>query len=207
MVHQITIDDLHEMVDALSAALDAKNSYMCGHSERVAGLALRLANHMRLSPAEQNRIHIGAHLHDIGKIGIPDSILNKQGKLTNEEFAIIRQHPAIGDNIVGKLRVFHSVADIVRHHHERFDGKGYPDSLRGHDISLGARIVAVADAFDAMTSARAYREAFTLEQAIEETKRCQGTQFDPDIVAVLVDLAAKTKLVDNEPCCAVKSLA
>lgn len=207
MLHQIAIDDLHEMVDALSAALDAKNSYMCGHSERVAELALRLATHMGLSPAEQNRIHIGAHLHDIGKIGIPDAILNKQGKLTDEEFAIIRQHPAIGDNIVGKLRVFHSVADIVRHHHERFDGKGYPDGLRGHDISLGARIVAVADAFDAMTTARAYRKAFTLGQAIAETRRCQGTQFDPEIVAVLVDLAAKTTLVNHEPSSTVKALA
>lgn len=197
MFQQITVDDLHEMVDALTTALDAKNSYTCGHSERVAILSLLLANTMGLSPAEQTRIHIGAHLHDIGKIGIPDAILNKQGKLTDDEFSIIRQHPEIGDTIVGKLRVFHSVGDIVRHHHERFDGKGYPDGLRGQDISLGARIVAVADAFDAMTSTRAYRQVFTLSQALEETKRCRGTQFDPDIVAVLVDLAAKHKLPVN----------
>ena len=197
MLHQITVDDLHEMVDALTTALDAKNSYMCGHSERVAMLSLLLANTMGLSPAEQTRIHIGAHLHDIGKIGIPDVILNKQGKLTDDEFNIIRQHPAIGDNIVGKLKLFHSVADIVRHHHERFDGQGYPDGLRGHDISLGARIVAVADAFDAMTSARAYRTAFTLSQAIAETQRCQGTQFDPEIVAILVDLSTKNKLFSS----------
>lgn len=198
MFQQITVDDLHEMVDALTTALDAKNSYTCGHSERVAILSLLLANTMGLSPAEQTRIHIGAHLHDIGKIGIPDAILNKQGKLTDDEFSIIRQHPEIGDTIVSKLRVFHSVGDIVRHHHERFDGKGYPDGLRGQDISLGARIVAVADAFDAMTSTRAYRQVFTLSQALEETKRCRGTQFDPDIVAVLVDLAAKHKLPVND---------
>lgn len=197
MFQQITVDDLHEMVDALTTALDAKNSYMCGHSERVAMLSLLLASSMGLSASEQTRIHIGAHLHDIGKIGIPDVILNKKGKLTADEFGIICQHPAIGDNIVGKLKLFHSVADIVRHHHERFDGKGYPDGLQGQEISLGARIVAVADAFDAMTSTRAYRTAFTLSQAIEETKRCQGTQFDPNIVAILVDLAAQDKLLCN----------
>ena len=197
MFQQITVDDLHEMVDALTTALDAKNSYMCGHSERVAMLSLLLASSMGLSASEQTRIHIGAHLHDIGKIGIPDVILNKKGKLTADEFGIICQHPAIGDNIVGKLKLFHSVADIVRHHHERFDGKGYPDGLQGQEISLGARIVAVADAFDAMTSTRAYRTAFTLSQAIEETKRCQGTQFDPNIVAILVDLAAQDKLLSD----------
>lgn len=196
-MHQLAIDDLHEMVDALSAALDAKNSYMCGHSERVAELSLMLAKHMGLSAAEQNRIHIGAHLHDIGKIGIPDVILNKQGKLTADEFAIICKHPEIGDNIVGKLKVFHSVADIVRHHHERVDGKGYPDGLCGQEITLGARIVAVADAFDAMTSARPYRAALTVSQAIEETQRCQGTQFDPEIVAVLVAVSSKIK-TDNK---------
>jgi HD-GYP domain-containing protein (c-di-GMP phosphodiesterase class II) len=197
LFQQITVDDLHEMVDALTTALDAKNSYMCGHSERVAMLSLLLASSMGLSASEQTRIHIGAHLHDIGKIGIPDVILNKKGKLTADEFGIICQHPAIGDNIVGKLKLFHSVADIVRHHHERFDGKGYPDGLQGQEISLGARIVAVADAFDAMTSTRAYRTAFTLSQAIEETKRCQGTQFDPNIVAILVDLAVQDKLLSN----------
>jgi len=197
LFQQITVDDLHEMVDALTTALDAKNSYMCGHSERVAMLSLLLASSMGLSASEQTRIHIGAHLHDIGKIGIPDVILNKKGKLTADEFGIICQHPAIGDNIVGKLKLFHSVADIVRHHHERFDGKGYPDGLQGQEISLGARIVAVADAFDAMTSTRAYRTAFTLSQAIEETKRCQGTQFDPNIVAILVDLAAQDKLLSD----------
>jgi len=197
LFQQITVEDLHEMVDALTTALDAKNSYMCGHSERVAMLSLLLASSMGLSASEQTRIHIGAHLHDIGKIGIPDVILNKQGKLTADEFGIICQHPAIGDNIVGKLKLFHSVADIVRHHHERFDGKGYPDGLQGQEISLGARIVAVADAFDAMTSTRAYRTAFTLSQAIEETKRCQGTQFDPNIVAILVELAVQNKLLSN----------
>ena len=190
----ITVDDLHEMVDALTTALDAKNSYMCGHSERVAVLSLLLAGAMKVSPAEQLRIHIGADLHDIGKIGVPDAILNKPGRLTHEEFAVIRQHPVIGDTIVNKLKVLRPVADIVRHHHERFDGQGYPDGLKGREISLGARIVAVADAFDAMTSARAYRNAFALKQALTEMQRCQGTQFDPEIVEVLLALAVQHKL-------------
>ena len=190
----VTLDDLHEIVDALSTALDAKNSNMCGHSERVAELSLLMAKTMGLSLAEQQRIHIGAHLHDIGKIGIPDAILNKPGKLTEDEFDTIRQHSEIGGTIVGKIKVFRSVADIVRHHHERFDGTGYPDGLCGQEISLGARIVAVADSFDAMTTMRTYRSAFSVREAIEETERCKGSQFDPYIVDVLKALAIENKL-------------
>lgn len=190
----VTLDDLHDIVDALSTALDAKNSYMCGHSERVAELSLLMAQTMGLPLVEQERIHIGAHLHDIGKIGIPDAILNKPGKLTEEEFDTIRQHPEIGGTIVGKIKVFRSVSDIVRHHHERFDGRGYPDGLCGEEISLGARIVAVADSFDAMTTMRTYRSAFSVCEAIEETDRCKGSQFDPAIVEVLKTLAIEKKL-------------
>lgn len=194
MSNIVTLDDLHDMVDALSAALDAKNSCMCGHSERVAELSLLLAKGLGLPPAEQQRIHIGAHLHDIGKIGVPDAILDKPGKLTDGEFVLIMQHPAIGSNIVSKVKIFHSVADIVRHHHERYDGRGYPDGLAGEAISLGARIVAVADAFDAMTSARPYRPARSIQEALEETLRCRGSQFDPRVVAVLVALAERNEL-------------
>lgn len=190
MLQLITADDLHELVDALTTALDAKNQYTCGHSERVAELSLLLAYELGLPAAEQTRIHIGAHLHDIGKIGIPDSILNKAGKLTDAEFAIIRQHPEIGGNIAGKIKVLHSVQDIIRHHHERLDGRGYPDGLIGGEISLGARIVAVADAFDAMTSIRPYRPALSIAQALAELRRGRGTQFDPAVVDVLLDMAA-----------------
>jgi putative nucleotidyltransferase with HDIG domain len=189
LLNLVTLDDLHDIVDALSTALDAKNSNMCGHSERVAELSLLIAKTMGLPLVEQERIHIGAHLHDIGKIGIPDAILNKPGKLTDDEFDTIRQHSEIGGTIVGKIKVFRSVADIVRHHHERFDGKGYPDGLCGEEISLGARIVAVADSFDAMTTMRTYRSAFTVCEAIEEAEYCKGSQFDPEIVDVLKALA------------------
>ena len=180
------------MVDALSKALEAKNAHMFGHSERVAELSLLMAQKIGLPLAEQERIHIGAHLHDIGKIGIPDAILNKPGKLTESEFAIIRQHPEIGGDIVSKVKVFHSVVDIVRHHHERFDGKGYPDKLCGTEISLGSRIVCVADAFDAMISMKSYRPPLNVSEAMAEMERCRGSQFDPAIVDVL------KKIVSNK---------
>lgn len=199
MLNLVTLDDLHDIVDALSTALDAKNSCMCGHSERVAELSLLMAKTMGLPLAEQERIHIGAHLHDIGKIGIPDAILNKPGKLTEEEFDTIRQHPEIGSTIIGKIKVFRSVSDIVRHHHERFDGKGYPDGLQGNEISLGARIVAVADSFDAMTTMRSYRAALSVREAIAETERCKGGQFDPAIVDILKALAIENKLQGTCP--------
>lgn len=188
---EMTTADLHEMVEALAAALDAKNPWTHGHSERVAEFSLRIAKGMGLSEEEQVRIHIGGHLHDIGKIGIPDSILNKTGKLTEAEFSMMRKHPEIGDDIMGKIKIFTPILDIVRSHHERFDGSGYPDGLRGKEISIGARIVAVADAFDAMTSVRPYRAALGLEAALEEILRCRGTQFDPEIVEELFFLAQK----------------
>ncbi|MBP2625793.1 MAG: metal dependent phosphohydrolase [Firmicutes bacterium] len=192
--NRITLDDLHDMVDALSSALEAKNAHMCGHSQRVAELSLLMAQRIGLSPIEQERIHIGAHLHDIGKIGIPDVILNKPGKLTDSEFAIIRQHPEIGGQIVSKVKVFHSVVDIVRHHHERFDGKGYPDKLCGTEIALGARIVSVADAFDAMISMRSYRPPLNVSEAMVEMERFRGSQFDPAIVDVLRRLVNNNEL-------------
>lgn len=207
VANRITLDDLHDMVDALSRALEAKNAHMCGHSERVAELSLIISQRMRLSKKEQKRVHIGAHLHDIGKIGIPDSILNKPGKLTDSEFAIIRQHPEIGGDIVSKVKVFHSVVDIVRHHHERFDGKGYPDKLCGAEISIGARIVAVADAFDAMISMRSYRPPLNVREAMEELVRCRGSQFDPGIVDVLKSLITNNELehIKMGNCCRLKN--
>lgn len=194
MLRSITVDDLHDIVEALSTALDAKSVCMCGHSERVAEISRLLAKAMRLSPAEQTRIHIGAHLHDVGKIGIPDTVLSKPGKLTAAEYNIIRQHPEIGASIVGKVKALQAVVDIVRNHHERCDGRGYPDRLAGRDISLGARIVAVADAFDAMTSARSYRAALGLPQAVDELRRWSGSQFDPEVVDALLTLIKEYRL-------------
>lgn len=187
----ISFNDLHEVVDSLTAALDAKSHYTCGHSERVAEFSLLLAQGMGLSLQEQQRIHIGAHLHDIGKIGIPDAILNKNGKLTAEEFLLMRQHPEIGNKIINKIRIFRGIADIIHFHHERFGGGGYPDGLHGTDIPLGARIVAVADSLDAMISFRPYRAVFSFREAMQEIQRCRGTQFDPDVVDVFWDIYNK----------------
>lgn len=194
MLRPLTVDDLHDIVEALAAALDAKNSCMCGHSERVAEVSLLLAQKLNLPSDEQTRIHIGAHLHDVGKIGIPDAILSKPGKLSADEYALIRQHPEIGAGIVGKVKVFEPVVDIVRSHHERYDGTGYPDRLRGREISLGARIVAVADAFDAMVSARTYRAALGLPQALAEIRRCAGSQFDPEVATALIAVMNECRL-------------
>lgn len=194
MQHLLQWEDLHELVDVLATALDAKNPFMCGHSERVAEVALLLAQELGLCPTMQAVIHIGGHLHDIGKIGVPDFVLNKAGKLTEAEFVMIRQHPEIGSNILSKIKVLHPVIDIVRHHHERCDGRGYPDGLRREEISLEARIVAVADAFDAMTSARPYRPALSLREALLEMKRCRGSQFDPVIVDALTALNDKNQM-------------
>ena len=186
--------DLHELVDAFGTTLDAKSPYTCGHSERVAEISLAIAKVLHLPEDEQMRIHIGAHLHDIGKIGVPDSILNKPGKLTDIEYEIMKEHPAIGDQIVSKVNILKPMADIVRHHHERIDGKGYPDGLKGEEISLASRIVAIADAFDAMTSKRAYRENVRIDEAVAELSRHKGTQFDAAIIEVILQKNVLGKL-------------
>lgn len=189
-----TVDDLHEVVDALAAAVDAKDSYTCGHSERVAEISLAIAKEMNLSDEEQYLIHIGAHLHDVGKIGIPDAVMSKAGRLTNEEFKLIKDHPIIGYNIVSKVKILQKVALIVRHHHERMDGGGYPDGLAGDDISVGARIVAVADAFDAMTTNRTYKVSMSVSDALQELIDCSDTQFDRKIVEVFVKIIKRNKI-------------
>ena len=187
----IKFHDFHEIVDALSTALDAKSSYTCGHSDRVATISMLLAQDLGLSVKDQQIIHVAAHLHDIGKIGVPDNILNKPGKLTAEEFAIIKQHPVVGFEIVNKISHFSSIAEIVRHHHEKFDGTGYPDQLKSHEISIGAKIVALADSFDAMISKRSYKQALSINEALNEAKRCVNTQFDPLVVYSL------SKIIEN----------
>jgi len=138
---------------------------------------------MGLPAADMDAIRFGGFLHDIGKIGVRDTVLLKPGRLTEEEFAEIHRHPEIGDAIVRPLRLLAKEREIIRFHHERFDGKGYPDGLRGEEIPVLARILAVADAYDAMTSNRPYRTRRTHAFALEELRRCAGTQFDPQVVS------------------------
>ena len=140
-------------------------------------------------PEDQIKLlRIGGLFHDIGKIGIPDSILQKQAKLTDEEYSEIKNHPSIGVHILGSAKLFKDILPIVKHHHERYDGRGYPSGLKGEDIPYLARIAAVADTFDAMTSKRSYRDALDLQFVKDEIKRCEGTQFDPQIAEVFLDI-------------------
>lgn len=179
-------DGIHEFVEAFTAALDAKNTYTRGHSDRVAELAAAIARELGMTKTSQDNIHVAAHLHDIGKIGIPDHILLKPGRLSPDEFNVIKSHPQVGFEILNKVTLLRPTAEIVRYHHERWDGLGYPAGLKGENIPLGARIIALADAFDAMTSARSYRLPMTQAAAVQEVLRCRGTQFDPDIVDAFV---------------------
>lgn len=174
-------------IRGLVNTLEAKDSYTFGHSAEVAELVLDVCHALKLSESETFTIYFAAILHDIGKIGVPDSILNKQGPLTNEEWQYIKQHPSIGARIIADIPALKDVADIVLNHHARYDGSGYPKPLQGEEIPLGARIIAVADSFQAMTSDRSYRRGMPEEIALAELEKCAGTQFDPEIVKVFLE--------------------
>jgi response regulator RpfG family c-di-GMP phosphodiesterase len=172
------------MLEALVAALDAREQEIGNHSFRVRDYTLLLAESMELDQDQRLHLGRGTLLHDIGKIGIPDAILLKPAKLTAEEWQVMRRHPEIGYRILHGIPVLLPAAEIVLTHQERFDGSGYPQGLRGAQIPLGARLFALADTFDAMTSDRPYRKALTTEAAYAEILRCSGTQFDPELVEI-----------------------
>ena len=178
------------MVETLVATVEAKDIYTYGHSARVSNLALQIAEHLEFPEAKREEIKVAGLLHDIGKIGIPEGILSKAGKLTDDEWEYVRSHPHIGEGILRQLGS-PRLADIqlmVRHHHEKLDGTGYPDGLSGKAVPVGARVLAVADAYDAMTSNRPYRAPMSSAAAIEELQRCAGTQFDRGAVEALADV-------------------
>ena len=173
-------------VQALVVTLEAKDTYTSGHSQRVTDYATSIGGTLGLSAHDLNVLRYAAQLHDIGKIGITEDILHKPGPLDDGEWQIIRSHPVISERIIQPLDFLKEIRDVVRHHHERLDGSGYPDALAGDDIPMLTRILGVADAYDAMTSRRPYRtRAFSPEQAMGEIVRCQGSQFDPRVVAAL----------------------
>lgn len=175
-------------LQALTASIDAKDPYTRGHSERVAHLASQLALAMGQSHEQAERVRIGGLVHDIGKIGVPESVLCKPGKLTDEEFGMIRKHPEIGYEILRDIPLMDDVLPGVKYHHERWDGRGYPCSLKGLDIPLIARVIGLADAFDAMSSNRTYRPALPREKVLEELRNSAERQFDPELVPVFVNL-------------------
>ena len=177
----------HEIIDCITCALDARDPYTAGHSERVSDMVLKVCRLIGLKEKDIERIHIAAHLHDIGKIGVPDAVLKKEGRLTEEEFAYIKKHPLIGAEILGKSHALSELSDIVLMHHERFDGKGYPLGKSGADIPIGARIIAVCDSIDAMTSNRCYRKAHDFDYCYKEIEKNLGTMYDPMIGQYVLD--------------------
>lgn len=176
-VHGLMMGLLH----SLTSAVDAKDAYTCGHSERVALLSRHLALRAGMTEPDADRVYMAGLLHDVGKIGVPEAVLQKTGRLTPEEFEQIKKHPEIGARILRDVKQIGDVIPGVLHHHERYDGKGYPAGLAGEQIPLMGRIICVADCFDAMTSSRTYRKALPLEVAMTEMRRCAGTQFDPNL--------------------------
>ncbi|MCC6660143.1 MAG: HD-GYP domain-containing protein [Phycisphaerales bacterium] len=182
---------------ALTAAIDAKDSYTRGHSERVAMVAARIAAAGGQPESEVERIHIAGLVHDVGKIGVPESVLGKPGRLTDSEFAAMKLHPEIGHRILQGIPQLADVLPGVLHHHERWDGKGYPSGLAGDMIPHMARVLALADTFDAMSSNRSYRQALTRDRVLDEIRACSGTQFDPQVVEAFwrVDLGPYDALV------------
>ncbi len=182
-VYEKLKDSLFGLVRCLTAAIDAKDPYTWGHSERVARMAVRLARQMDMPPAVQSDLYLAGLLHDVGKIGVRDDVLQKPGRLTPEEMTHIQEHPVIGDRLVGHVRPLQHLRPGVRNHHERWDGRGYPDGLVGEEIPLQARVLAVADSCDAMMHTRPYRAALPTERIEEIMREGAGTQWDPHVVA------------------------
>lgn len=179
--------DYHEIIDCITCALDARDPYTAGHSERVSDMALKVCQLIGLNKEDASKIHIAAHLHDIGKIGIPDAVLYKAGKLTDEEFECIKKHPEIGADILGKSHKLSELSDIVLMHHERYDGKGYPLGKAGVDIPIGARIIAICDSIDAIVSNRCYRKAHDFDYCYKEIEKNLGKMYDPIVGQYVLD--------------------
>lgn len=177
-----------DTIGILRQTVEAKDTYTRGHSDRVSAYSVLIGEKLGLSDKDIHTLKIGGLFHDIGKIGVPDSILLKSSKLSDDEYSQIKNHPSIGAHILGDVPMFQDIIPIVLHHHERFDGNGYPSQLKGTNIPYFARIAAVADTFDAMTSKRSYRDSLPIDVVKDEIVRCSGTQFDSDIAKVFLDI-------------------
>lgn len=177
-----------DTIGILRQTVEAKDPYTRGHSDRVSEYSVLIGKKLGLDEKTLHILKIGGLFHDIGKIGIPDSILLKESKLSDEEYSQIKNHPMIGVHMLGDAAIFTDILPIVKHHHERYDGRGYPSQLVGEDIPYVARIAAVADTFDAMTSKRSYRDSLPIDAVRAEIERCSGTQFDPNIAKVFLDI-------------------
>ncbi|GAB1530886.1 MULTISPECIES: HD-GYP domain-containing protein [Brevibacillus] len=190
----------HNFLTTMAASIDARDRYTSGHSQRVAYWGREIARDIGLAERKVEDVYIGGILHDIGKIGIEDEILNKKGKLTPEEYDKIKQHTVIGYEIILQAGMFNELLPAIRSHHERIDGRGYPDGLAGDEIPLMARILAISDAFDAMVADRPYRKGLPVEEALQEIKRGSGTQFDPILAEHFI------RIVQRLPCDELQSI-
>lgn len=174
---------------SLARSIETKDSYTRGHSERVTFFAARLAERAGLSPQDVATMKVIGPIHDIGKIGVSEAIIKKPAQLSPKEYRLMQQHPVIGERIVGSLHTVQPGLFLIRNHHERMDGEGYPDGLKGEEIPLTVRVLTIADSYDAMTSLRPYRDPRTMDAAVEELRRCSPDQFDPELVGAFGDLA------------------
>lgn len=184
----------HDLVECITSALDARDPYTGNHSRRVSDMACDLCHVLGMPEDITREIHIAGHLHDIGKIGIPDKVLLKPGRLNDEEWELMKQHSKIGADILAGAPKFARIAAIILHHHERFDGKGYPFGEKGEKIPLGSRIISVCDSIDAMASSRAYRGALPLETVRSEIEKNSGLMYDHDVAKAMLD---NRQIVDN----------
>jgi len=196
-------DDLRNLfyntVETLVRAIQARDRYTSGHSARVSRYALLIGDKLGLTTQDRRELYLAAMLHDIGKIGIPDELLNREGKLTEEQFRQIRNHVIVGASMLKALGEMNPIIPLILHHHEAWDGSGYPDGLEKEDIPLMSRILAVADSYDAMTSDRPYRKAMSRSEAIDEIKRCSGTSFDPTVVDAFLSVVEEQAAAPAEP--------
>lgn len=191
-------ETFYETVFALADTIEKRDPYTGGHTKRVMEYSVAIGEEMGLNRDEIEKLKLAAILHDIGKIGIRDSVLLKEDKLTDEEFAIIKRHTIYGDEILGHLKRLEKISPGVKYHHEKYNGTGYPEGLKGEEIPIIARIIAVADTFDAMTTDRPYRKGLTFEAALEELNKKAGTQFDPIVVDSFIRVFERGKLRSNE---------
>ena len=199
----LILKDLKELfyktIKSIASALDAKDPYTHGHSMRVTLYSIILAKELNVSEAQLESIEMAGLLHDVGKIAIPQSILCKPGRLTDDEFVIMKSHPSNSEKLIASIKKLHDVSAVIKHHHERWDGNGYPDRLAGENIPFIARIIAIADTYDAMTSTRSYRKALDHDIAIDEIQKCAGTQFDPQLAQKFVEIENLIKAAKENP--------
>lgn len=188
---------LHQFAESLGNAIDAKDHYTCSHSEEVAVVAQALGVQLGMCDLDCELLHIAGHLHDIGKIGLPDSILKKEGRLTDAEYEMVKQHPSMGADIVkpvASVAGLDRITGMILHHHERYEGGGYPYGFIGDQIPFGARVIAVADTLSAMASNRPYRQAIEFNKIVNEIKSCSGSQFDPAVVTAFMEIVDKIEI-------------